>query len=94
MRNLMVAALAVGTLLVAVPAVAQTYDPAYPFCKKVFSEAASTECIFMTMEQCREGIRSMSAECVANPFYVSSHEATPAPAAAAAPAPARKPRSH
>ncbi len=87
MRNLVVAALAIGALLAAAPAPAQTYDPSYPVCRKVFSDASSIDCIFTSMEQCREDIRSMSAECVPNPFYASSHQATPAPA----PASARKP---
>jgi hypothetical protein len=48
----------------------------------VNSDAASIDCYYTTMAQCREDIRGESAECVVNPFY----KATPAPAATARPA--------
>jgi hypothetical protein len=79
MRIVALAALAAGMVLATAPAPAQTYDPNYPVCKKVSGDPTYFECYFTSMEQCREGIRGMSAECVNNPFYASSHQPTPAP---------------
>lgn len=76
MRDLVLAALAAGMAVTAAPLSAQTYDPNYPVCKRVNSDAASIDCYYTTMEQCRQDIRSESAECVSNPFY----KAIPAPA--------------
>jgi hypothetical protein len=80
MRNLILMTLAVGMAAAAAPSSAQTYDPSYPFCKQVNSDASSIDCYYTSMEQCKEGIRGMSAVCIANPFY----KGTPAPAAAPA----------
>jgi len=85
MRNLILAVLAAGMAVGAGPSSAQTYDPSYPVCKRVNSDAASVDCYYTTMEQCREEIRGESAQCVPNPFY----KATPTPAPAATTRPAR-----
>ena len=85
MRNLILAVLAAGMAVGAGPSSAQTYDPSYPVCKRVNSDAASVDCYYTTMAQCREEIRGESAQCVPNPFY----KATPAPAPAATTRPAR-----
>ena len=76
MRNLMLATLAAGMVVAAAPSFAQTYDPSYPFCKRVNSDAASVDCYYTTMAECQQDTRGMSAQCVPNPFY----KATPAPA--------------
>ena len=82
MRSLMLVVLAAGVAIAAAPSSAQTYDPNYPVCKRVNSDAASVDCYYTAMEQCRQDIRGESAECVSNPFY----KATPAPAATTRPA--------
>lgn len=80
MRSLIPAAFAAGMAVAAAPLSAQTYDPTYPICKRVNSDAASVDCYYTTMAQCREDIRGESAECVVNPFYKAAHEqAAPAP---------------
>jgi hypothetical protein len=80
MRNLILMTLAIGIAAAAAPSSAQTYDPSYPVCKQVNSDASSIDCLYTTMEQCKEDVRGMSAVCVVNPFYKSP----PAPAAAPA----------
>ena len=55
MRSLMLAAIAAGMAVAAAPSSAQTYDPKYPICKRVNSDAASIDCYYTTMEQCRAG---------------------------------------
>jgi hypothetical protein len=79
MRSLILAALAAGMVVAAAPLSAQTYDPKYPICKRVNSDAASIDCYYATMEQCRGDARGESAECVVNPFYKAAQE-PPAPA--------------
>jgi hypothetical protein len=71
MRNFMLATFAVAMAVAAGPSRAQTYDPSYPVCKRVNSDASSVDCYYTSMEQCKDSIRSMSAECVVNPFYAS-----------------------
>jgi hypothetical protein len=68
MRSLIPAVFAVGMAIAAAPSSAQTYDPSYPVCKRVNSDAASVDCYYTTMAECQQ--------CVPNPFY----KATPAPA--------------
>ncbi|HEX2365978.1 MAG TPA: DUF3551 domain-containing protein [Bradyrhizobium sp.] len=84
MRILFFAALAGGAVFAAAPASAQTYDPSYPVCMKVSGDPTYFECHFTSMQQCKDGVRGMSAECVANP-YAAARE----PAAAD-----RKPRTN
>ena len=57
MRSLILAALAAGIAVAAAPSSAQTYDPNYPVCKRVNSDAASVDCYYTTMAQCREDAR-------------------------------------
>ena len=72
MRSLMLATFAAGVVFAAAPSSAQTFDPSYPFCKRVNSDASSIDCYYTSMAQCREAVRNMSAECIANPFYNAS----------------------
>lgn len=74
MRSLILAALAAGIAVATAPSSAQTYDPNYPICKRVNSDAASVDRYYTTMAQCREDARGESAECVVNPFYKTAQE--------------------
>ena len=85
MRSLILAALAAGMAVAAAPLSAQTYDPNYPVCKRVNSDAASIDCYYTTMAECQQDVRGESAQCVINPFY----KATPTPGPAATTRPAR-----
>jgi hypothetical protein len=85
---LILAALGAGMVVSTAPVSAQTYDPRYPICKRVNSDAASIDCYYTTMEQCKEDARGESAECVVNPYFKTAREEPAAPA----PAPARSAR--
>ena len=85
MRNLILAVLAAGMAVAAAPLSAQTYDPKYPVCKQVNSDAASIDCYYTTMEQCREDARGQSAVCIVNPFYKTAQEPSQEPSAPAHP---------
>lgn len=69
------AALAVG--LVAAPARAQTYDPAYPVCMHVFGELEGerTDCIFTSLDQCRASAWGRPAMCLVNPYFAGAPRA-------------------
>ena len=88
--------LVVGTVIVfaASPALAQRYDPAYPVCMELNDENGTRmECMFTTMQQCKEGAKSMPGTCLNNPYYKPPPpEATPVaePAPTPSPTPAKK----
>jgi uncharacterized protein DUF3551 len=77
MRAIALAALAFSLTFAATGAPAQTYDPAYPICKKVNGDPTYFECRFTAMPECQQDVRAMSAECVVNPYYKGAHGAAP-----------------
>jgi hypothetical protein len=82
-----------GMMLAASPASAQRYDPAYPVCMELNDDNGTRmECMFTTMEQCREGAKSMPGTCFNNPYYKPSAApaADVAPEPVPAPAPVKK----
>jgi hypothetical protein len=62
---------AVGTVVLAAPAKAQTYDPAYPVCLQIYQGFVDYyfECAYQTMGQCQASASGRSAACVVNPYY-------------------------
>jgi Protein of unknown function (DUF3551) len=66
--------LAIGTILATAPAQAQTYDPSYPVCMKVYtgSEGGGGEwndCTYMSQAQCAATASGRPASCRINPYY-------------------------
>lgn len=61
----------VAMLLLAAPARAQTYDPAYPVCLQIYRSMVDFyfECGFTSMAQCAASASGRSAQCVVNPYY-------------------------
>jgi len=58
-----------GTVLVSVPASAQTYDPSYPVCLKAYGpEGCAITCAYTSLAQCALSASGGSAQCVVNPF--------------------------
>ena len=70
MRVLALAILAIGT--VSGPAVAQTYDPAYPVCLHVYGKISYYECGYTSLPQCNASASGRAAQCVLNPYYVGA----------------------
>jgi len=70
MRILALAILAIGTVSTE-PAVAQTYDPAYPVCLHVYGPAIYYECGYTSLPQCNASAAGRAAECVINPYFAS-----------------------
>jgi hypothetical protein len=51
------------------PAAAQTYDPGYPVCLRVYGPATYNECAYTTLAQCQATASGRAAECYPNAFY-------------------------
>ena len=70
---LLVAGLLGASVLVAVPADAQTYDPRYPVCIEVYTiDGSSIDCSFTSIAQCAATASGLSAQCYANPYFMQS----------------------
>jgi Protein of unknown function (DUF3551) len=74
MRILVLAILAIGTVSATGPAAAQTYDPAYPVCMKVYGKVSYNECSFTSLAQCAATASGRAAQCVLNPYFANASE--------------------
>lgn len=79
MRIAALAILAIGVVSAAAPALAQTYDPAYPVCMHVVGAWGGDyfDCTYYTMEQCRATASGRPAQCDINPYYVGARAPLP-----------------
>ena len=61
---------ALATIVLSVPARAQTYDPSYPVCMHVYGdlEGDRIDCIFTSIPQCRASATGRPATCLINPY--------------------------
>jgi hypothetical protein len=59
------------------PAAAQTYDPRYPVCLRVYGPANYNECAYTTLAQCQATASGRAAECYPNAFYANAAIAPP-----------------
>ena len=58
----------------AAPVCAQTYDPSYPVCLKVYSGSSGgggeyNDCTYMSLAQCAASASGRAAMCMVNPLY-------------------------
>jgi hypothetical protein len=67
-------ALAIGIVSTG-PAAAQTYDPAYPVCLRVYGPATYYECRYTSLPQCNASASGRSAQCVINPYFGGAQDA-------------------
>jgi hypothetical protein len=74
MRGLALAILTIGTLSAAGPASAQTYDPSYPVCLRVFGEITYNDCRYTSLPQCALSASGRAAQCLVNPYFADAHE--------------------
>ena len=71
-------ALAIGAVLIAAPARAQTYDPSYPVCLQVYTiDGSHIECRFSTMAQCAASASGRPAQCLDNPYFAQAGRKPP-----------------
>jgi Protein of unknown function (DUF3551) len=70
MRTLVWMVLAVGLVLAAAPAQAQTYDPNYPICMQAYGmEQGFIWCGYTSMAQCEMSASARAAQCLPNPYF-------------------------
>jgi Protein of unknown function (DUF3551) len=74
MRELSWMLLVGGFVLSAAPTYAQTYDPRYPVCLKVYSGSSGgggeyNDCTYMSLAQCAASASGRAATCLVNPLY-------------------------
>jgi hypothetical protein len=70
MRVLACTILTIGTMLVAAPARAQTYDPNYPVCQQVYGINGSYyDCSFTSLAQCAASASGRGGLCLNNPYF-------------------------
>ena len=61
-------------ILSAAPCFAQTYDPAYPVCMKVYQGSIGgggewNDCSYHTLPQCQASASGRAAMCMINPYF-------------------------
>jgi Protein of unknown function (DUF3551) len=74
MRILALAVLAIGTVSVAGPAAAQTYDPDYPVCLHVYGPITYYDCRYTSLPQCAASASGRAAQCVINPYFANAEK--------------------
>ena len=74
MRIPALAILTIAAVLMATPALAQTYDPKYPVCLQVYQGFTDYyfECAYTSLPQCRMSASGRAASCVVNPYYAGA----------------------
>jgi hypothetical protein len=69
MRIAILTAFVAGTLAAGPMTQAQTYDPGYPVCMKVYGPVGYNDCRYSSMEICKQLASGRSAECIVNPYF-------------------------
>ena len=81
MRILAAHILALATISAAVPAQAQTYDPHYPVCMKVYSGRLGggewIDCSYASLPQCQASASGRAAMCEINPYFALAQTRPP-----------------
>lgn len=77
MRKTALAILAFGAVAVSDPARAQTYDPSYPVCLKVYGPITYSECRYTSLEQCALSASGRAAQCIVNPYAANASMGPP-----------------
>ena len=72
MRILVFANFALGTILAAAPASAQTYAPGYPVCLHVYGPVSYNDCRYVSIAQCNLSASGIAAQCVTNPYMANA----------------------
>jgi hypothetical protein len=78
MRVLVCTILTIGTMLVAAPARAQTYDPNFPVCLQSYAiGGGNIDCSFTSLAQCAGSASGRAAQCLNNPYFAQGGRKPP-----------------
>jgi Protein of unknown function (DUF3551) len=70
--------LTIATVLVALPARAQTYDPNYPVCLQTYAIGGGRiDCSFTSLPQCAASASGRAAQCLNNPYFAQGDRKLP-----------------
>jgi Protein of unknown function (DUF3551) len=72
MRNTALALVALAAVSASAPAHAQSYDPNYPVCMKVYGPLNYNECRYTSLAQCQVSASGRAAQCVVNPYAANA----------------------
>jgi Protein of unknown function (DUF3551) len=72
MRNMALAILAFAAASASAAAHAQSYDPYYPVCLKVYGPLNYNECRYTSLAQCQLSASGRAAQCVVNPYAANA----------------------
>jgi Protein of unknown function (DUF3551) len=68
--------LAIATVFIAAPSRAQTYDPRFPVCMKLYTAGFGggewIDCRYTSIPQCQASASGRSAMCEINPFFANT----------------------
>jgi hypothetical protein len=74
MRRLALAILGTAALSATGPASAQSYDPSYPVCLRVYGEITYNDCRYTSLAQCAVSASGRAGQCLVNPFAAAYQE--------------------
>ncbi len=77
MRAPAVALLVFGTIAAPQSVCAQTYDPDYPVCLRIYGPDNDIECRYTSMQQCALAASGRAAQCLVNPYPRAAIESGP-----------------
>jgi hypothetical protein len=72
MRKTVLAILAFAAVAGSAPARAQSYDPNYPVCLRVYGPITYNECRYTSLAQCAVSASGRAAQCVVNPYMANA----------------------
>jgi hypothetical protein len=72
MRKLVLAVLALAAVSTSTSANAQSYDPYFPVCLKVYGPLNYNECRYTSLAQCQVSAAGRAAQCVVNPYAANA----------------------
>jgi Protein of unknown function (DUF3551) len=65
--------LAIGIMLAAAPAQAQTYDPNYPICLQLYGDKGNyIDCSYTSLTHCSASASGRASQCFTNPYFARS----------------------
>ena len=78
MRALVLIMSGIGTILIASPLQAQTYDPNFPICLQSCAlGGCKIECDYTSLAQCKASASGRAAQCYTNPFFALGYREPP-----------------
>ncbi|HKS19436.1 MAG TPA: DUF3551 domain-containing protein [Bradyrhizobium sp.] len=72
MHGVALVAVALAAMAASLPARAQTYDPNFPVCLRVYGLSTYNDCRYTSLAQCQLSASGRAAQCMVNPFAANA----------------------